>query len=99
MGRMEQAERRAMIGKLTRFEPSDGLRARMSWDDGSSAAIDFAPIIVGHPVLSPLADPGVFKAVRLSADGWSIEWACGIDFGAAQLRTWASALGSRAPAA
>jgi hypothetical protein len=30
-----------------------------------------------------------FARVAVSADGWSLEWPSGIDFGGAQLRRWA----------
>ena len=62
----------------------------VTWDDGRRAEIDLAPIIAPRKVLAPLGDPDVFHRVRLSEDGWSVEWPkCGIDLGAAQLRRWA----------
>ena len=40
--------------------------------------------------MAPLVDPEVFHRIRVSEDGWSVEWPrCAIDFGAAQLRRWA----------
>lgn len=62
----------------------------IAWDDGRRSQVDLGPIIAARPILAPLADPEVFRGVRVAADGWSIEWqTCGIDFGAAQLRRWA----------
>lgn len=62
----------------------------IAWDDGRRSTVALGPIIAERPILARLADPEVFRGVRVAADGWSIEWpACGIDFGAAQLRRWA----------
>jgi len=62
----------------------------VAWDDGHRAEIDLGPMIAARAVLAPLGDPETFHRIGIAADGWSIEWpACGIDFGAAQLRRWA----------
>lgn len=62
----------------------------VTWDDGRRAEIDLAPLIAARKVLAPLAEPEAFHRIRLSGDGWSLEWpAVGIDLGAAQLRRWA----------
>ena len=63
----------------------------VAWDDGYRAEIDLGPMVAARSNLAPLADPEIFNRVRISPDGWSIEWpACGIDFGASQLRRWAA---------
>ena len=62
----------------------------VTWDDGRRAEIDLAPIIAARKVLAPLGGPDVFHKIRISDDGWSVEWPKGgIDLGAAQLRRWA----------
>ena len=62
----------------------------ISWDDGRRAEVDLAPIIARRKVLAALAEPEVFRRVRVAADGWSLEWPeCEIDLGAPQLRRWA----------
>jgi hypothetical protein len=61
----------------------------VEWDDGRMAEIDLAKLISDRPVLAPLADLNSFQQARLSDDGWSVEWPCGIDFGSSQLRRWA----------
>jgi len=77
------------IGKLTSLAISGELALDLDWDDGHTAHVDLASVIARHKVLTAIADPAVFADVRLSDDGWSIEWPCGIDFGAQQLRRWA----------
>ncbi|MEG3149841.1 DUF2442 domain-containing protein [Sphingomonas sp. ZT3P38] len=62
----------------------------VTWDDGQRSEIDLAPVIGARAVLAPLRNPETFHRIHLAEDGWSVEWpACGIDFGAAQLRRWA----------
>lgn len=61
----------------------------LTWSNGPSARVDLTNIIVNCSALAPLAEPDMFSGVALSGDGWSIEWPCGIDFGAPQLRRWA----------
>jgi len=78
-----------IIGKLASLAVSGELALDLSWDDGHAARVDLASVIAGRKVLAAIADPAVFADVRLSDDGWSIEWPCGIDFGAQQLRRWA----------
>jgi hypothetical protein len=78
------------IGRIEGLLTRGGATLALTWDDGHRAPIDLGPVIAAHPSLAPLADPEVFRGVRLAGDGWSVEWPdCGIDFGAAQLRRWA----------
>jgi len=77
------------VGKIESAAVAAGHRLALRWDDGRQAEVDFEPIIAGHPVLAPLRDSRAFRQARLTDDGWSVEWACGIDFGAPQLRRWA----------
>jgi hypothetical protein len=77
------------IGKITGVTPISGSAISVSWDDGETTAIDLAPVIASRPALQPLVQATEFAAVAVSDDGWSLEWPCGIDFGAPQLRRWA----------
>lgn len=62
----------------------------VTWDDGRRAEIDLSGIVAARAVLAPLADAATFHRIRVSEDGWSVEWpGCGIDFGSGQLRRWA----------
>jgi hypothetical protein len=86
-----------MIGKLTHVSAEPDFQLRVSWDDGTSARIDLSKLLNERKVLAPLLAPEMFRLAVLSADAWSVEWPCGIDFGAPQLRRWAEQ-GTRAAA-
>jgi Protein of unknown function (DUF2442) len=77
------------IGKLEHLAITGPKSMAISWDDGRTANVDFVPVIARRKVLGPLNDALEFANASLSADGWSIEWPCGIDLGAPQLRRWA----------
>ena len=79
------------LGKIIAAEALADRLLRVVWDDGASANIDFDDLIRTRRQLAPLADKAEFSNVRVSADGWSLEWPSGIDFGASQLRHWAKA--------
>jgi hypothetical protein len=89
------------IGKITGVTPVSALAIAVSWDDGETTAVDLAPIIASRTALQPLVQADEFAAVTVAEDGWSLEWPCGIDFGAPQLRRWADEQAGRimAPAA
>ena len=89
------------IGKITGVTPVSALVISVAWDDNEMTAIDLAPIIASRTALQPLVQADEFAAVTVSQDGWSLEWPCGIDFGAPQLRRWADEQAGRimAPAA
>lgn len=78
-----------MIGKITKVAVVSDKRLEIAWDDGHVAAVDLAEIVAAHKALAPLKKKGEFARVTVSADGWSIEWPSGVDFGAPQLRRWA----------
>jgi len=85
------------IGKIAGANTRGVAGLAVHWDDGTRDAIDLAPVIAAHPALAPLADPELFHRIHVPEDGWSIEWpACGIDFGAPQLRRWADEQAGRA---
>ncbi|MEI9851887.1 MAG: DUF2442 domain-containing protein [Sphingomonas sp.] len=77
------------IGRIQSILTREGGRLVVTWDDGRRVGIDLSPIIAAHPVLAPLGDSETFRQLAIAGDGWSIEWRCGIDLGAAQLRRWA----------
>ncbi|PZO55701.1 MAG: hypothetical protein DCF16_02180 [Alphaproteobacteria bacterium] len=78
-----------MIGKITSVAVLDGERLEIGWDDGHVAPVDLADVIAARKALAPLKKKGEFARVAISADGWSLEWPSGVDFGAQQLRRWA----------
>ncbi len=78
-----------MIGKITSVALIGEKRLEIAWDDGHVAPVDFSDAISAHKGLAPLKKKGEFARVTGSADGWSIEWPSGVDFGAQQLRRWA----------
>ena len=78
------------IGKLTEVRVAGPAVLKLHWDDGFKAELNLAEVISAKPVLKPLADLEQFSEARLSDDGWSVEWPCGIDFGSPQLRRWAT---------
>jgi hypothetical protein len=77
------------IGKITGVTLISASAISVAWDDGEATPIDLASIIAARPASQPLAKAAEFAAVTVSDDGWSLEWPCGIDFGAPQLRRWA----------
>jgi|GEM_PF-1295232 len=78
------------LGRLTAVRVAGELRLGLQWDDGSSGEVDLRDVVAGRAALRPLAQGDGFATVRVSDDGWSLEWPdSGIDFGAQQLRRWA----------
>ena len=77
------------IGKLRNVTTSSPTALALEWDDGRVSPLDLASLIAARSNLAPLANPSEFEQAALSEDGWSVEWPCGIDFGAQQLRRWA----------
>ncbi len=78
-----------MIGKITSVAVWGDKRLEVGWDDGRIASVDFAAMIDAHKALAPLKKKIEFARVKVSRDCWSLEWPCGVDFGAEQLRRWA----------
>lgn len=77
------------IGKLLHLTTSGPQTLMAGWDDGFTATVDLSDIITARKNLVPIQNPTEFARAALSPDGWSVEWPCGIDFGAQQLRRWA----------
>jgi hypothetical protein len=78
-----------LIGKLTSIVQAGPWTLALTWDDGATFQLDLTDIIQAESILLPLRQPEQFAQAALSSDGWSVEWPCGIDFGAPQLRSWA----------
>jgi len=78
-----------MIGKIESVAVLGDKRLEIAWDDGHVAPVDLADVITALKALAPLKKKSEFAQVSVSADGWSLEWPSGIDFGAPQLRRWA----------
>lgn len=78
------------LGKLISARAGDFALMELGWDDGFTASLNLADLIAAKAILKPLRDAVEFSQVRLSEDGWSVEWPSGIDFGAPQLRRWAT---------
>lgn len=76
------------IGKMIRAEARAELELAIEWDDGFLGICNLAPLLSRVAALEPLLNKKTFGAVRLSDDGWSLEWPGGIDFGAPQIRRW-----------
>jgi hypothetical protein len=77
------------VGKIESVAVIGDQRLEIGWDDGHVAPVDLAAIVAARRSLAPLQNSAEFVRVSLSADGWSLEWPSGIDFGAPQLRRWA----------
>lgn len=78
------------IGRIESAVAKDGTTLVLAWDDGRRAEVDLQAVVAERTALARLADPEVFRTVRRSEDGWSVEWPdCGVDFGSPQLRRWA----------
>ncbi len=78
-----------IIGKLLHLTANGPQTLTAGWDDGFSATVDLSEIISARKNLAPIHNPTEFAKAAVSSDGWSVEWPCGIDFGAQQLRRWA----------
>lgn len=78
-----------MLGKITSVAVAGDAALEIGWDDGRVARVDLSNVIEARKALSPLRKKMEFARVGVSADGWSLEWPSGFDFGAAQLRRWA----------
>ncbi len=78
-----------IIGKITAVSITGSAMLTLTWDDGRHTPLDLSQTIASRPTLAPLARMDAFAQAAVSHDGWSLEWPCGIDFGAPQLRRWA----------
>lgn len=86
------------IGKIEAVDVVGERRIAIRWDDGVIRIVDLSAPISERSVLAPLRTADEFERVQVSADGWSLEWPRGVDFGAPQLRRWADEQAAQAPA-
>jgi hypothetical protein len=85
------------LGKLESVVPVRKGKITVEFDDGQRATLDLMPLIRKRTNLAPLANGQTFNHVKVSEDGWSVEWPdAGIDFGVPQLRRWADEQAGRA---
>ncbi|HEY2412149.1 MAG TPA: DUF2442 domain-containing protein [Pirellulaceae bacterium] len=75
------------IASVTAFEHVGPYMLRVSFDDGGSQTIDFAPVLYGN-IYGPLRDPAVFNQVRIDPDFPTLVWPNKADFDPATLRYW-----------
>ena len=77
------------IGKLASLAVTGANALELQWDDGRAGKVNLAGVIASHPGLKSIRAAKAFAKASVSADGWSVEWPGGIDFGSPQLRRWA----------
>lgn len=75
------------IHRVTDFQHLGGFTLRVTFADGTNQAIDFAPVLAGE-VYGPLADPQIFRQVRIDPESHTLVWPNGADFDPAQLHDW-----------
>ena len=75
------------IHRVTGFEQIGDFELRVSFGDGTSQDIDFAPVLHGE-IFGPLADPAVFAQVSLDEEVHTLVWPTGADFDPATLHDW-----------
>lgn len=69
-----------MLYEIRSVTPQAAARLRLTYADGSTVEIDFAPLIQQGGVYAPLADPAFFARVGIGAGRRFIEWPGGLDF-------------------
>ena len=77
------------LGKIASVAVLGLGRLEIGWDDGQVATVDISETIAARAALAPLRDREEFARLSISDDSWSLEWPCGVEFGATQLRRWA----------
>ena len=58
----------------------------IDWDDDTRTPVDLAGVIARIEAFAPLADPKLFRKVRVVDWGDGIEWPGGLDYSADSLR-------------
>lgn len=73
--------------RITDVQPEQGFELRMAWEDGYTALVDLTRTLHTFKVFSRHREnPELFRSVHVADDGWSIEWADGMDLGTDELR-------------
>jgi len=75
------------IHRVESFDRVGSHTLRISFTDGLSREINFAPVLKGE-LLGPLQDPDVFAQVQLDAEVHTLVWPSGADFDPAILHDW-----------
>jgi hypothetical protein len=60
---------------------SGGNVIEITWDTGKVDRVNLAALITDLAGLATLDDPGVFDAVAIGEDGWSLIWPNGVEIG------------------
>ncbi|MGK5083297.1 DUF2442 domain-containing protein [Bdellovibrionota bacterium FG-1] len=66
--------------KVTAIEVVSGFCLKLTYADGRSIQVDFTSKIQKGTVTAPLAEPGVFKRVKIACEGRALEWPGEVDF-------------------
>jgi hypothetical protein len=77
------------VGKLVSLAVTGPNALELEWDDGHSARVNLADVVINHPGLKSIRTAKAFAKAAIAKDSWSVEWPGDIDFGSPQLRRWA----------
>lgn len=75
------------IHRVTAVERIGTYELRVDFEDGTSQAIDFEPILEGE-LFGPLRDPDLFAKVGIDPEIHTLVWPNGADFDPATLHDW-----------
>jgi Protein of unknown function (DUF2442) len=75
------------IHRVVSFEKVAPFTLRVDFEDGTSQAIDFRPVLKGG-LYEPLQDPSFFDRVQIDAEVHTLVWPNGADFDPATLHNW-----------
>jgi hypothetical protein len=75
------------IHRVASFEKVAPYTLRVRFDDGTSQAIDFQPVLKGE-LFGPLQEPTLFDQVRIDPEVHTLVWPNGADFDPALLHNW-----------
>ena len=62
--------------------PAQGRTLEITWASGKGDRVDLAGLIADLAGLATLDDTGIFLAVAIGEDGWSLIWPNGVEIGA-----------------
>jgi len=65
--------------EITKVEPLDGYRLRLTFDDGTEGVVDVAKLTDLKGVFEPLRDASKFHEVRVHSELGTVYWANGAD--------------------
>ncbi|ANM30005.1 hypothetical protein ABI59_11135 [Acidobacteria bacterium Mor1] len=75
------------VYRVTAFEIIATHTLSVTFDDGLTRTIDFAPVLRGE-IYGPLKDPQVFARVQIDPEAHTLVWPNGADFDPATLHDW-----------